>query len=1223
MRSLYQNTVQRLHGTIYEYFASDLAPPQQLHLLPPSLPYAIPSKLLLSRILETLIIKTSNFKFMAKNNNSTVHLPPLCKWHICSTMGFKSLLTLFIFLFFSSFNLWAQDPGKGATKAGFEIDADFKSGFIPSFWSASNYDPSSLLQGDDWSKGTSGNAVLKQSGGVSVPGVTDDRRSIWQVDGNSGSNSAVAEGSTFSGTSNKNGDNIASGQNPYLVELGGSTPQKNDLTNTYLHGRLVAGQLWIFFGAETRSVNGASYVDFEYNQAGVSVVPNGTKFNLVGKGLVGGRTIGDVLLVINYTGGGNKPVVGIRTWQANATWSNELSLTSFEAFVTTNTTDVGPVAPNMSFAGDGAHSDVTGALQFVEGGVNITSLNLGSNFDPCNPLSTVTVKTRSSPSYTSELKDYDILAFSALPPATLTALSPVTACAAGQAIFSTTVSGSGALASNVKWYKVTNGTESEITSSISTSGLTSTLTLSNVTAADAGTYRARLTGADCGSPQTDAALTVITIDCTITAGTGNGTCPGLTNTYSVPDAGAGAIYSWTVTGTPPGVIGTVTGDGTNQISVPTLTCGSYQVSVTVSKTLNGVTCSQTCSQSYNVVDAIAPVITLSLGTDGGTTALDCNPTPAQIDAAFGTATATDNCPTANSTVAVSTSNGTIAVDGCQRSQTRTFTATDACGNTATATRNVAWTADVIAPVITATGTTLTLACNPSAADIEAALGSATATDDCGNVTPTATDGTVISNGCSRSQTRTWNVTDACGNAATPVSRTITWKVDVTAPVITATGSVDNGANLGCNPTADAINGALGSATALDDCDGALTPSAITSDVVVDGCSRSQTRTWNVTDACGNAATPVSRTITWTEDLIPPTISCPANSTVACGGTPTFGTPTVSDNCGGTVDLVGGSVVTTTNQDGTFTYSKTWTATDDCGNTNTCTQTITSTICVTAHIFPTQTTCCNYLNGPTSNFQLSQICMTVSGGKVTNAIPGVFFYYGDYTHTTANGNVTLYVKQTTSAQPFTPQNMNQLRVFVDQCQTVTPTATQIVGGNAIISFNAVQGKKYVISVKYDTKSIVGYTVPNNTVYEFGLSLDNSTILSGSQGQLTAKEGCSDNTGTPSGDCIATPVTVSTRRSDEDATVSRLNVLASPNPYNDNVRFVIKSPNSGKASLEVYNTLGQKLHIVFEGQIQAGVSQTFEYAVPEIYRSTLIYMFRQGGKLQTGKLLQARK
>src|SRR5258705_9735937 len=76
-----------------------------------------------------------------------------------------------------------------------------------------------------------------------------------------------------------------------------------------------------------------------------------------------------------------------------------------------------------------------------------------------------------------------------------------------------------------------------------------------------------------------------------------------------------------------------------------------------------------------------------------------------------------------------------------------------------------------------------LNCNPSNATILAALGTATATDGCGNPTVTSTDGSVQSNRCLRSQTRTFTATDYCSNTST-VSRTATWTYDVTPPVFT-------------------------------------------------------------------------------------------------------------------------------------------------------------------------------------------------------------------------------------------------------------------------------------------------------------------------------------------------------------------------------------------------------------------------------------------------------
>src|SRR6185369_8575361 len=147
--------------------------------------------------------------------------------------------------------------------------------------------------------------------------------------------------------------------------------------------------------------------------------------------------------------------------------------------------------------------------------------------------------------------------------------------------------------------------------------------------------------------------------------------------------------------------------------------------------------------------------------------------------------------------------------------------------------------DSIVPVITATGTTLTLGCNPTSTQIDAALGSATVNDNCGPVTAISSDGSINTNGCTRTQTRTWNATDACGNSAIAVSRQVTWTQDSIAPVITATGTT---LTLGCNPTSSQIDAALGSATVNDNC-GPVTAISSDGSISTNGCTRTQVRTW--------------------------------------------------------------------------------------------------------------------------------------------------------------------------------------------------------------------------------------------------------------------------------------------------------------------------------------------------------------------------------------------
>src|SRR5687767_2639671 len=336
----------------------------------------------------------------------------------------------------------------------------------------------------------------------------------------------------------------------------------------------------------------------------------------------------------------------------------------------------------------------------------------------------------------------------------------------------------------------------------------------------------------------------------------------------------------------------------------------------------------------------------SLTTGGTGTSLGCNPSANDIGAALGTATATDACgvPT------VSSSDGTVTSDGCSRTQTRTWTARDACGNTSTASRTVNWIADVTPPVLTTGGGSLTLGCNPSAGDINASLGTATATDACGVPTVSSSDGSVSSNGCLRSQTRTFTARDACGNTAT-ASRTVTWTADVTPPVLTTGGT---GTSLGCNPSANDIGAALGTATATDAC-GVPTVSSSDGTVTSDGCSRTQTRTFTARDACGNTST-ASRTVNWIADVTPPVLTTGGGSlTLGCNPSASdinasLGTATATDACG--VPTVSSSDGSVTSNGCARSQTRTFTARDACGNTATASRTVTWTADVTPPVLTT-------------------------------------------------------------------------------------------------------------------------------------------------------------------------------------------------------------------------------------------------------------------------------
>src|SRR6185369_10041468 len=323
-------------------------------------------------------------------------------------------------------------------------------------------------------------------------------------------------------------------------------------------------------------------------------------------------------------------------------------------------------------------------------------------------------------------------------------------------------------------------------------------------------------------------------------------------------------------------------------------------------------------------DLIPPTFTGSYSN----VTLGCN--PANPAGSLCTATATDGC----GAVTITSSDGAVVSNNCDRSLTRTFTALDGCGNTATVTRTVTWTSDLIPPTFTGSYTNVVLGCNP--ANPAGSLCTATATDGCGAVTITSSDGAVVSNNCDRSLTRTFTALDGCGNTAT-VTRTVTWTDDLIPP--TFTGSYTN-VVLGCNPANPA--GSLCTATATDGC-GAVTITSSDGAVVSNNCDRSLTRTFTALDGCGNTAT-VTRTVTWTSDLIPPTFTGSySNVTLGCNpANPagSLGTATATDGCGAVTITSSDGAVVSNNCDRSLT--RTFTALDGCGNTATVTRTVTWT-----------------------------------------------------------------------------------------------------------------------------------------------------------------------------------------------------------------------------------------------------------------------------------------
>lgn len=294
------------------------------------------------------------------------------------------------------------------------------------------------------------------------------------------------------------------------------------------------------------------------------------------------------------------------------------------------------------------------------------------------------------------------------------------------------------------------------------------------------------------------------------------------------------------------------------------------------------------------------------------------------------ATATDDCDDVTITCTVTLNDGAV-VDDCNNGYGydifKVWTATDACGNTATAVTQ-AWVVpdDYTAPRFEFVPESTVMECGD-----DATFGDAVCTTACGNVVLTFVD--EISQGdCTQAgeMIRTWTGVDDCGNTAT-AQQIITIPPDTEAPIFTFVPESKTIAHL------DDME--FGEPTCIDNCATISHLDIVFTDhPLEDGCGL--TRTWVVADLCGNASE-ASQTFFLDDNIAPSIGGVQANIEINCGTQMEFTEPIITDNSGA-VDIAITDGESTSSCTGIQELTRTWTATDVCGNVNQFTQTITST-----------------------------------------------------------------------------------------------------------------------------------------------------------------------------------------------------------------------------------------------------------------------------------------
>ncbi|GAB2805986.1 T9SS type A sorting domain-containing protein [Ferruginibacter profundus] len=251
------------------------------------------------------------------------------------------------------------------------------------------------------------------------------------------------DSTVFASGSNKNGMSPAIWTCPVAQGI----PDKNDILDAFTHirrdGPNVTDSLWMFGGISIENTNGNRYFDFELYQTNISY--NRTTRTFQGYGPDAGHTAwqfdaagnvlkaGDIIFSEEFSSSALS-LVEARIWinknslsvtPVNFNWGGSFdgdgnaAVYGYASIVPKTTGDfyTGLQAPDVTWAGpfslvrqdNSVVTDYT-AGQFMEFSVNLTKLGIdpGSySNNPCGtPFRRVLIKTRSSTSFTSELKDF-------------------------------------------------------------------------------------------------------------------------------------------------------------------------------------------------------------------------------------------------------------------------------------------------------------------------------------------------------------------------------------------------------------------------------------------------------------------------------------------------------------------------------------------------------------------------------------------------------------------------------------------------------------------------------------------------------------------------------------------------------------------------------------------------------------------------------------------------
>ena len=348
--------------------------------------------------------------------------------------------------------------------------------------------------------------------------------------------------------------------------------------------------------------------------------------------------------------------------------------------------------------------------------------------------------------------------------------------------------------------------------------------------------------------------------------------------------------------------------------------------------------STTATKTFTVNDTTEPVVT----APAADLELECDQSAdysTLINDWLATASAADNC---DGTVSVSNDFDVNDLSvACGSELTVTFSATDACENTGTATAKIKVT-DTTAPLIVLPTEDLILECYNSDA-VDAWIATAMATDNCDGETDVTASYDVPDSNCEQTVTVTFSATDNCGNTAA-AAKTFTVD-DKTGPEFSEI--IPFNSECSSETLTSDIQAWIESVNAVDNCGEVTVSNDFDVETLsVSGCGE-LTVTFTAEDECGNSSVVASTIVI--EDTTPPVVECnPITINLRNNGIYILSqgdirnlAGSVSDNCSSNENIeITVSRRSFSCDNAGQAVPVTITATDECGNSTECQTTVT-------------------------------------------------------------------------------------------------------------------------------------------------------------------------------------------------------------------------------------------------------------------------------------------